>query len=727
MAEVIKAHTRPDGDGALGAPVMELPTFERTASPALGQRDKSYARITDVLELPTLIQVQLDSYEWFRDYGLEELLKEVSPIVSFNQNLEIHFYKYRFDEPKYSQQECRDMDMTYAAPLWVGVRLINRETGEIQEQEVFFGDFPLMTENATFIVNGAERVVVNQLIRSPGVYFEAEEDRTTGRIMAAAKLIPSRGAWMEFSTSKRDRLSVKIDRKRKIPVTMLLRAIGYGSDEELRELFAEYDTDPEHPYIDATLERDATKDTEDALLSIFKKLRPGDPPTVENAKEYLTSLMFSQRRYDLGRVGRYKLNKRLGLEVDLDTHTLTKEDLVEVVKHLIMVNNGVEEEDDIDHLGNRRVKTVGELIQNQFRIGLLRMERVVRERMSSRDPEQATPISLINIRPVVAANREFFGGSQLSQFMDQTNPLAELTHKRRLSALGPGGLRRERAGFDVRDVHHSHYGRVCPIETPEGPNIGLIVSLATYARVNDYGFLETPYRRVVHRVPAVLDELEGRLLRTDVVDSQSGEVVAEAGTRIDADLAELIAAVPDVTHVEIAPVATDDIVYLSADEEDRVTIAQANALLDEHGEFVEPRVSVRRHQRFMLEPARNIDYMDVSPKQILSVSAALIPFLEHDDANRALMGSNMQRQGVPLIEPEAPLVSTGMEGQAARDSGQVVVVQESGEVVSVTAERIIVRDVEGIDHEYGLRKYSRSNQSTTIDQRPLVSKGDWVR
>ncbi|MFQ5595148.1 MAG: DNA-directed RNA polymerase subunit beta [Anaerolineae bacterium] len=705
--------------------MMELPVFDRT-SIVPADRRKSYARIIDVLELPSLIRVQIESYTWFQETGLRQLLVEVSPIVSFNQNLELHFYDYRFDKPKYTEQECRDMDMTYASPLWVSVRLINRETGEIQEQEVFFGDFPLMTDNATFVVNGAERVVVNQLIRSPGVYFEAQEDRATGRIIAFAKLIPSRGAWMEFDTSKRDRLSVKIDRKRKIPVTTLLRAIGYSSDDELRELFEPYDTDPEHPYIEATLARDLTKDTEEAILSIFKKLRPGDPATVDNAKEYLTSLLFSQRRYDLGRVGRYKLNKRLGLDVDLNHQTLTKEDLVEVVKHIIMVNNGTEDEDDIDHLGNRRVKTVGELIQNQFRIGLLRMERVVRERMSSRDPEQATPISLINIRPVVAANREFFGGSQLSQFMDQTNPLAELTHKRRLSALGPGGLRRERAGFDVRDVHHSHYGRVCPIETPEGPNIGLIVSLATYARVNDYGFLETPYRRVVNRVKPQVEQLVNRRLRESVVDPNTGEVIAEAGVRIDESLAERIAAAPGLSDVKVYPVATTNIVYLSADEEDKVTIAQANALLNEHDEFMEPRISVRRHQRFMLEPGTNVDYMDVSPKQILSISAALIPFLEHDDANRALMGSNMQRQGVPLVTPEAPLVATGMEEQAAQDSGQVVLALQSGEVISVTAERIIIRDVDGKDHEYRLRKYSRSNQSTCIDQRPIVEKGDWI-
>ncbi len=727
MADVIKTYAAPGGDGDLmAAPaVMELPAFEKRTA-FIHDRRKSYARIADVLELPNLIQVQRDSYRWFREVGLRELLEEISPIVSFNQNLELHFYDYRFDEPKYTEDECREMDMTYAAPLWVSVRLINRETGEIQEQEVFFGDFPLMTENGTFIVNGAERVVVSQLIRSPGVYFSAEEDRTTGRILATAKLIPNRGAWMEFETSKRDVLSVKIDRKRKFPVTTLLRAIGYSSDEEIRELFEPYDTDPDHRYIDSTLDRDPTKSTEEALLDMYRKLRPGDPPTVENARDYLTSLLFSQRRYDLGRVGRYKLNKRLELDVPLDHQTLTKEDLVELVKRLILVNNGVEDEDDIDHLGNRRVKTVGELIQNQFRIGLLRMERVVRERMSSRDPEQATPISLINIRPVVAATREFFGGSQLSQFMDQTNPLAELTHKRRLSALGPGGLRRERAGFDVRDVHHSHYGRICPIETPEGPNIGLIGSLATYARVNEYGFLETPYRRVIHRVAPRVDQLLNRQLREDIVDPETGEVIAEAGTRVDRELAERIAALPGITEVAITPTVTNEVVYLTADEEDRLTIAQASAPLNEYNEFATPRVSVRRYQRFMLEPATHIDYMDVSPKQILSVSASLIPFLEHDDANRALMGSNMQRQGVPLIRPEAPIVATGMESYAARDSGQVVLAEQPGEVVSVTSERIVIRDIDGVDHEYHLRKYQRSNQSTCIDQRPIVEKGDWV-
>jgi DNA-directed RNA polymerase subunit beta len=689
---------------------------------------KSYARIPDVLELPRLIEVQLLSFEWFRKEGFAELFQEISPIVSFNKNLELHFLDYHFDEPKYPEKECRERDMTYASPLWVNVRLINKETGEIQEQEVFMGDFPLMTENGTFVINGAERVVVSQLIRSPGVYFTAEEDRVTGRSLCFAKLIPNRGAWLEFETSKRDVVSVKVDRKRKLPVTILLRAVGYGSDEELFDLFREVDIMADHSYIAATLERDPTKTVDEALLEFYKKLRPGDPPTLDNANNFLTSLLFSPRRYDLGKVGRYKLNRRLGLGVPIDQRTLTKEDLVKVVSHMILVNNGVDEPDDIDHLGNRRVKTVGELIQNQLRVGLLRMERVVRERMSIRDPEQVTPMALINIRPVVAATREFFGGSQLSQFMDQTNPLAELTHKRTLSALGPGGLRRERAGFDVRDVHHSHYGRICPIETPEGPNIGLIGRLATFGRVNEFGFIETPYRKVINQISHEdVDALLDKTLRAPIADPTTGEVIAEADTEINEDLAIRIAQLPLEDTVKIKPIVTDEIVYMSADEEDRFTIAQANAELDEKRQFVNSRISVRRHQTFLLENVDRIDYMDVSPKQIVGISAALIPFLEHDDANRALMGSNMQRQAVPLIRPEAPLVSTGMEYQAAIDSGQVVTAEKAGEVLSVTGRAITVREEDGSERVYTLRKFNRSNQSTCIDQRPVVWKGNYVQ
>ncbi|HEY64594.1 MAG TPA: DNA-directed RNA polymerase subunit beta [Caldilineae bacterium] len=699
---------------------------------------KSYARLPDVLDLPRLIEVQLDSFRWFQTEGLRELFDEISPIVSFNRNLELHFGEFWFGEPKYSEQECRDRDMTYSAPLWVKAKLINKETGEITEQDVFMGDFPLMTDSGTFIYNGAERVVVSQLIRSPGVYFTVEEDRATGRELCFAKLIPARGAWLEFETSKRDVLSVKVDRKRKLPVTILLRAIGYGTDDEIRALFAEVDNMPEHPYIEATLERDPTstpgvgeeasrQGVETALIEFYKRLRPGDPPTLENARNFLQNLLFTPRRYDLGRVGRYKLNRRLGLSVPQTQRTLTKEDLVKVVEVMIQINNGVETGDDIDHLGNRRVKTVGELIQNQLRVGLLRMERVVRERMSIRDPEQLSPLSLINIRPVVAAVREFFGGSQLSQFMDQTNPLAELTHKRRLSALGPGGLRRERAGFDVRDVHHSHYGRICPIETPEGPNIGLIGSLATYARVNEFGFIETPYRRVRREVPNEPEQLVNRTLREDIVDPDSGEVIAEAGTVVDEALAERIAALRDhLPVVKVRPFATNEIVYLTADEEERHSIAQASTPLNERGEFINPRISVRRSDKFLFESPERVDYMDVSPKQIVSVSASLIPFLEHDDANRALMGSNMQRQAVPLLRPQVPRVGTGMELQAALDSGQVVTAKAAGEVISVTSDKIVILEDDGTERTYHLRKFNRSNQSTCIDEHPIVVKGQRV-
>lgn len=699
---------------------------------------KSYARIPDVLPLPNLIEVQLDSYRWFQEEGLRELFDEISPIESFNGNFELHFpgfneeinqkfgLGYRFEEPKYTQQECLERDMTYAAPLYVRIALWNKESDEWTAQDVFMGDFPLMTETGTFIINGAERVVVSQLIRSPGIYFTVEEDRITGRELCMAKLIPNRGAWLEFETSKRDVLSVKVDRKRKLPVTILLRAVGFGTDEELHQLFELVDTMPDHPYIQATIERDPTKTTEEALIEFYKKLRPGDPPTLENAKGFLQSLLFTPRRYDLARVGRHKLNKRLGLEIPLDKRTLTPEDLVKVVERMIQINNGIEDADDIDHLGNRRVKTMGELIQNQLRIGLLRMERVVRERMSIREPGQMTPVSLINVRPVVAAVREFFGGSQLSQFMQQTNPLDELTHKRRLSALGPGGLRRERAGFDVRDVHHSHYGRICPIETPEGPNIGLIGSLGTYARINEYGFIETPYRKVVHTVPNRKDRTLGKTVRERIVDPVTGEVIVDANQRVDEKAAERLEALfAELPEIKIRAMATNEIVYLSADVEDQYTIAQANAELDEQGQFVHDRVSVRRMQEFLEEPVSKVDFMDVSPKQIVGVTAALIPFLEHDDANRALMGSNMQRQAVPLIKPDAPLVGTGIEAQVAIDSGQIVLAEEAGEVISVTGDAIVVQGENG-QRVYKLRRFRRTNQSTCLDQKPIVFKGQRV-
>jgi DNA-directed RNA polymerase subunit beta len=704
-----------------------------------GGMRKSYARILDIHPLPNLIDVQLRSFKWFAEEGLRELFDEIFPIESYNAKMRLELLDYWFEEPKYTEQECRIMDMTYSAPLYVRAMLVN-EQGERLEQNVYMGDFPLMTDNATFIVNGAERVVVSQLIRSSGIFFTVDEDRATGNQLCMAKLIPARGAWLEFETSRKNVLSVKVDRKRKIPITVILRALATistdmddpidavlreGSDEELLALFEQCDNMPERSYIEATIDKDPSKSAEEAVVEFFRKMRPGDPPNPDNAKSYFKSLLFSPRRYDLAKVGRYKLNKRLGVSFSLDQLTLTKTDLVKVVEHIILINNGVDDPDDIDALSNRRVKTVGELIQNQLRIGFLRMQRVVRERMSTRDPSQITPLALINIRPIVAATREFFGGSQLSQFMDQTNPLAELTHKRRLSALGPGGLRRERAGFDVRDVHDTHYGRICPIETPEGPNIGLIGSLATYAEINEYGFIETPYRRVINVVPNEFHTLVGKTLRKDVVDPDSGEVIAKANSVISPAVAELVVELP-LEEVPIRPIATNEIVYMPADEEDRHIVAQANAKLDEQGQLIDDRVEVRKGREYLIESVDKVDLMDVSAKQIVSVSAALIPFLEHDDANRALMGSNMQRQAVPLLMPESPTVGTGMEHQAALDSGQVLVAREAGEVVSVTSEKIVVKGEDG-DHTYQLRRYNRSNQGTCIDQRPIVNKGDLVQ
>ncbi|MGH2499038.1 MAG: DNA-directed RNA polymerase subunit beta [Candidatus Limnocylindria bacterium] len=646
--------------------------------PASVRERRNFASLPEVLPLPNLIQTQIDSFKWFCEEGLGELFAEISPIQDFTgKNLDLRFMSSEFREPKYSEEDCRTRDLTYSKPLWAKVELVNKETGEVTEQDVFVGDFPWMTDKGTFVINGAERVVVSQLVRSPGVYFTAVDDPTTGRQLFYAKLIPNRGAWLEFETSNKDIISVKVDRKRKITVTTLLRAIGYSTNEEIAALFTGVDNDPEHQYVAATLDKDVSASTNDALIEVYKRLRPGDPPTADNARNLVNSLFFNFRRYDLAKVGRYKLNRKLGLDLDISERTLTKDDLVKIVARIVELNNGKGRPDDIDHLGNRRVRAVGELIQGQFRVGLLRMERVVRERMSIVEPEKATPKELINIRPVVAAIKEFFGGSQLSQFMQQTNPLDELTHKRRLSALGPGGLSRERAGFDVRDVHFSHYGRICPIETPEGPNIGLIGSLATYGRVNPYGFIESPYRRI---------ERDG-----------------DGRSRV-----------------------TDEIVYLTADEQELATVVQANARLDERGRFLDERVQVHRGETYHEESPANAEYMDVSPKQIVSVSAALIPFLEHDDANRALMGSNMQRQAVPVIRPESPIIGTGIEYRAARDSGQVIVAREGGVVRSVSSTEIWVEEDSGDAVRFRLHKFVRTNQGTCFNQRPVVSVGDRV-
>ncbi len=686
---------------------------------------RSYARLPQILEVPNLIKVQLDSFRWFQEHGLKQLLEKASPIKDLTGNrLELSFGNYEFRKP-HSEEECRQRDLTYSSSLYVKTRLLVKETGEIKEQDLFFGDIPQITAKGTFITNGAERVVVSQLLRSPGVYFTSEEDTSSGRNLCSAKLIPTRGAWLEFETSNKDVISVKIDGKRKIPITTLLRAIGYGNNDQIINLFPE-EQDNERQFIRNTIERDATiQDEAEALIDIYKKLRPGDPPNVENGRRLIRNLLFNPLRYDLGDVGRYKLNKRLNLDDSKRNLALDEWDIIEIIRRIILINTGQDSPDDIDHLGNRRVRTVGELVQNQFRIGLLRLEKAVRDRMSIINPEVVTPSALVNIRPIVAAVREFFSGSQLSQFMDQTNPLAELTHKRRLSAMGPGGLSRERAGFDVRDVHFSHYGRICPIETPEGPNIGLIGSLATYSQINQYGFIETPYRQVTHEVNNTYEELLGKTLQESITNNKRG-ISIDAGTEITAALATKLTKLPK-RSIKVLPFVSNKITFLSADKEEKYIIAQANAQLDEDNHFTSEKVEARLGDRYLLEVPEKIDFMDVSPKQIISVAASLIPFLEHDDANRALMGANMQRQAVPLILPASPLVATGMEIEAARYSGQVVYSEIAGVVTSVSNGAIIITGHNGEHRTYPLMKFVRTNQGTCINQRPIVRKGDIVQ
>lgn len=651
----------------------------------------SFGKIPEAMELPNLISVQRESFERFKDEGLREAFKESSPIQSQNHVLEVTFGEHQFGDPAHTVEECREKDMTYQAPLLTDVRLTNKETGEIKEQLVFMGDFPMMTDQGTFIINGTERIVVSQLVRSPGVYYSSEMD--SGKQIYKAQIIPSRGAWLEFEVDKRDQLMVSIDRKRKQSATMFLRALGIAvTNDDIVELLGNSDV------IKRTLERDTALTREDALIEIYRRLRPGEPPTVDASRSLLEGLLFNPQRYDLARVGRYKVNKKLNLTTEEEVTVLTDEDIVATLRYLLSLAAGEQgfKVDDIDHFGNRRIRTVGELVANQFRIGMSRMERVVRERMSSQDIDEITPQSLINIRPIVASIKEFFGSSQLSQFMDQANPLTGLTHKRRLSALGPGGLAGHKSGSSrrtnvptaVRDVHNSHYSRMCPIETPEGPNIGLIGSLALYARVNEYGFIEAPFRRVENGV------------------------------------------------------ATDQIDWMTADEEEKHVIAPANTPLDPktnefittdaEGKIVRPHTVIARTRDFDGSfgapadvPVEDVDYMDVSPRQMLSVAATLIPFLEHDDAKRTLMGANMQRQAVPLVHPAAPYVGTGMERRAALDSGEVTLAKNAGEVIFADAAKIIVKHAGGMD-EYHLAKYQRSNQSTCINHRPLVRVGDTV-
>ncbi len=701
-----------------------------------GITERHYGRVPSVLEMPHLVSTQLESFERFKNEYLQELFAEISPIQDFTgKNLELHFEvpDDAFDQPQYSEEECREQDRTYQAPLRVKARLHNKQTGEIKEMVVYMGDFPLMTRQGTFIYNGAERVVVSQLVRSPGVYFSAEIDPSTRRRRFGAKLIPKRGAWLEFETSNQSVVNVKIDRKRKLPVTTFLRAIepALGSDAALLEAFADVDTDPEHRFIETTVEedrRDGVFNADAALIRLYGRLRPGDPATVDNARSLIEQTFFEKRRYDLGPVGRYKLNKRLEIGTDEATRTLEPNDLVAIVREIVHLNVTQGMPDHIDHLGNRRVRAVGELLADQFRVGLLRMERVIKERMSIQNAAEATPSGLINTRPVTAAVKEFFGGSQLSQFMDQANPMAELAHKRRLSAMGPGGLSRERAGFDVRDVHYSHYGRVCPIETPEGPNIGLINTLATLARVNSYGFIETPYRRVITRLPATDAEgLLGRTVAEPFGVSAEGAPVAQVGDVIDEALAAAIGEVEsaEALDVRIRPVVTDEVEYLAADQEERHTIAQAKTLLNSKNEIESKRVSVRRGPNFHEADASTVEYLDSSPQQIVSLATAMIPFLEHDDANRALMGANMQRQAVPLIKPEAPLVATGIEEVSARDSGHMIHAEDAGLVMRVTANEILIDH--GTDKQtYDLHKSDRASAKDDNAVQPIVVVNDTV-
>ncbi len=693
---------------------------------------KSFTPVIDAMELPDLIEVQKKSYEWLFKDGIRELFEEISPIKDFiGRDLELYFMEYYLDEPKFDETTTKAKNLTYEAPLRVKTRLINKRTAETKEQEIYLGDFPIMTDRGTFIVNGIERVVVSQLVRSAGVFFTTENVR--GRKYFGAKIIPNRGAWLELETDATNVIWVKIDRKRKVAISALLRAFGYSTDEELLALFADADVHPTIKYMQATVDKDVAKNEEDGLREVYKRIRPGDLATTDNARSLIYSMFFNFDRYDLGKVGRYKFAQRFGLQATPDyiekpeSRILRKEDLVTIVRELIRLNITQEEPDDVDHLGNRRIRAVGELVQNRLRIGLSRMERIIKDRMSTMDITALTPAKLINARPIIGVIREFFMSSQLSQFMDQTNPLAELEHKRRLSAMGPGGLSRERAGFDVRDVHPTHYGRICPIATPEGPNIGLVGHLSSFARVNEYGFIETPYRKIIKEVENDGKKPVGEIARGDIMDPKGKKVIVKNGEKIGkgdaADLAKFKAEMPTVP---VKSRVTHEVVYLNAFAEENAITTSSTTKLDHEGYFVESKIAVRKFGEPSIEDSDKVDYMDVSSRQIVSIATACVPFLEHDDANRALMATNMQRQAVPCIKPDAPIIGTGIEARSAKDSGHVIVADHAGKVKLVQSNRIEIETDKGETVAYALNKFVRSNSSTCINQRPIVTKGQKV-
>jgi len=690
-----------------------------------------FASAGAVSPLPDLIEIQKNSYDWFINEGLADLFEEISPITDFiGRDLELYLEDYYLDEPKFDEVESRSKNITYEASLRVQARLVNKKTNQTLTQEVFLGDFPLMTKNGTFIVNGIERVVVSQLIRSAGVIFTSEFIK--GKKYYGAKVIPNRGAWLELETDANNVIWVRIDRKRKVAITSLLRAFGYASDEEIKQLFKQVDLKQDNSYIEATIAKDAAKNEAEGLKEVYKRIRPGDLATTDNARQLIHSMFFRFDRYDFDRVGRYKLNKRFGFDIpnNKENRILRREDLIAIISEVIRLNITQEQEDDIDHLGNRRVRAIGELIQNKFRVGLARLDRIIRDRMSIMDLDSLTPNKLINARPVISVVKEFFMSSQLSQFMDQTNPLAELEHKRRLSAMGPGGLTRERAGFEVRDVHTTHYSRICPIATPEGPNIGLVGHLSSYARLNSYGFIEAPYRKILHEVENQAEITEGKIACNNIYESTSGKngkLIIKAGEIIDKKVAQELTEKLEAKTILIKPIVTDEIVHLDAFTEEKYITTIATTPINDQGYFLVDKAEVRKYGQPSIEAVENIDFMGVAANQIVSVATSLIPFLEHDDGIRALMGTNMQRQAVPLITAEAPLVGTGVEVEAARDSGHIIIAEDDGEIAKVDGASIEVRGKNSKVQNYRLNKFLRSNASTCINQRPIVNRGDKVK